>query len=274
MQRSEETEPGLKTVCVIPARLASTRLNEKPLVDVAGKPLIQRVYENIAKLRAVDEVIVAADDIRIIEVVKGFAGQAILTPKELKSGTDRVAYVCKETDADVIVNVQCDEPLVRNEMLLTGIKPFVIDPNVVMGSLKTQITFSQDLFDPNVVKVVTDSDDNALYFSRLPIPYLRDRFPEYLGTDQADDERKLASLDMIKNVYYKHLGIYFYRPDFLLQFSKMPESALERAEKLEQLRALENGFKIKVPTTEFDSIGIDTEEDLEKVRKIYQNMER
>ena len=191
----------------------------------------------------------------------------MLTPKRLKSGTDRVAYAAKDIAADIIINIQCDEPFIREEMIEAGLKPLITDTDVVMGSLRTQILSQKDLFDPNVVKVVTDGSDNALYFSRFPIPYLRERF---LKSKNINSTR----LDMNKNVYYKHLGIYFYTPDFLHKYSNMPVSYLEKAEKLEQLRVLENGYNIVVPETKFDSIGIDTKEDLQKAKKILKDVER
>jgi 3-deoxy-manno-octulosonate cytidylyltransferase (CMP-KDO synthetase) len=252
---------------VIPARLKSTRLKEKPLVEIAGAPLVKHVYENIANIKLIDEVIVAADDALIVDAVKDFGGNVMLTPKELKSGTDRVAFVSLETYADIVINVQCDEPFIKSEMIEAGLKPFMSDSGIVMGSLKTRISSKEELFDPNVVKVVTDGNDNALYFSRLPIPYIRDRF-------NSMESMNTSELDMGENIFFKHLGIYFYTPEFLHKFSKMPESYLERSERLEQLRALENGYDIVVPTTKFDSLGIDTEDDLEKARKIFKDMGR
>jgi 3-deoxy-manno-octulosonate cytidylyltransferase (CMP-KDO synthetase) len=222
------------------------------------------VYENVKKIPVIDEVVVAADDKLIVDTVKGFGGDVVLTPKELKSGTDRVAHVLKRTTADVVVNVQCDEPFIRAEMIEAGIQPFKDDPLVVMGSLKTRIMSLEELFDPNVVKVVTDNADNALYFSRLPIPYMRDKIME---------KERFAPLDLNlnKTAYFKHLGIYFYTPEFLKKFAKLPECSLERAEKLEQLRALFHGYSIKVPTTKFDSVGVDTKADLLKVRNMFKD---
>ncbi len=253
-----------KIICIIPARLKSTRLEHKPLVQINGRPLIRYVYENIANINHIDRVIVAADDDLIIDAVKSFGGDVVLTPNELKSGTDRVAHVSRELDADLIVNVQCDEPFVRGEMISAGVEPFMTRDGVVMGSLKTRITSADELFDPNVVKVVTDLDNNAIYFSRFPVPYLRDEF------SKAGDPRETKP-DLSVHSYYKHIGIYFYDPVFLQTFSKLPVSSLERAERLEQLRALESGYKIVVPTTEFDSIGVDTEEDLQRVRDIIRD---
>ncbi|MFC1855014.1 3-deoxy-manno-octulosonate cytidylyltransferase [Thermodesulfobacteriota bacterium] len=255
----------MKIVCIIPARLASTRLPNKPLLEIAGLPLILHVYNNIEKISIIDEVIVATDDKKIVEVVNSVGGNAMLTPKELSSGTDRVAFACQGKEADLIINVQGDEPFIKSEMIETGIKPFLSDDNVKMGSLKTRIKSAKELFDPNVVKVVTDKNDNALYFSRAPIPYDRDKFAG------VDDPSKL-NLGLDNNAHYKHLGIYFFRPDFLNTFSRMPASDLEKKEKLEQLRVLENGHKIVVPTTEHDSIGVDTKPDLLKVRNIFEDM--
>lgn len=261
-----EINKRLKIVCIIPARLKSTRLKDKPLVNLNKKPLIRHTYENAVNIKMIDEVIVAADDKSIVDTVKSFNGSVVLTPKGLKSGTDRVAFAARDIEADIIINIQCDEPFIRPEMIEAGLKPLINDKSIVMGSLRTRILSQKDLFDPNVVKVVTDGSDNALYFSRFPIPYLRDKFSKVKDIGS-------ARLDMNKNVYFKHLGIYFYTPDFLYKYSNMPQSRLEKAEKLEQLRVLESGYNIVVPETKFDSIGIDTKEDLQKAIKILKKVE-
>jgi 3-deoxy-manno-octulosonate cytidylyltransferase (CMP-KDO synthetase) len=262
-----EINKRLKIVCIIPARLNSTRLKNKPLVEINKKPLIRYTYENAANIGLIDKVIVAADDKLIVDAVKSFNGNVVLTPKKLKSGTDRVAFAGMNIEADIIINIQCDEPFIREDMIKTGLKPLITDTSVVMSSLRTQILSQQDLFDPNVVKVVTDGSDNALYFSRFPVPYSRERFSKVKNIN-------LTRLDMNKNIYYKHLGIYFYTPEFLHKYSNLPVSYLERTEKLEQLRVLENGYNIIVPVTKYDSIGIDTKEDLQKARKIFEDIER
>lgn len=235
---------------IIPARHASTRLPGKPLLDIAGKPMIQRVYERAKEAELVDRVIVATDDKRILEVVKHFGGEAVMTSASHRSGTDRLAEVAEGLESDIIVNVQGDEPLIEPGMIDEAIRPLMEDSSIVMGSLKAEIRDERELNNPNVVKVVVDRNDFALYFSRYPIPYLRDE-PLSLLTGR-----------------FKHIGLYVYRREFLLRYAGMPQTPLEEAEKLEQLRALENGYRIKVPTTRFQSIGVDTEEDLERVRKI------
>lgn len=236
---------------IIPARYSSTRLPGKPLLDIAGKPMIQHVYERAQRAELVKGVIVATDDTRILDAVKGFGGEALMTSDAHKSGTDRLAEVAKGLKSDIIVNIQGDEPLIEPAMIDEAIRPLVEDSSIVMGSLKAEIRDGAELNNPNVVKVVVDRNDFALYFSRYPVPYFRDASPLSLLTG-----------------HFKHIGIYVYRSDFLLQYATMPQTPLEEAEKLEQLRALENGYRIKVPTTRFQSIGVDTEEDLDRVRRI------
>lgn len=240
---------------IIPARYASTRLPGKPLLDIAGKPMIQHVYERAKKAGFVNKVIVATDDKRIFDCVEDFGGEAAMTSSSHKSGTDRLAEVARHLKSDIIVNVQGDEPLLEPEMVDEALRPFYNDVSIVMGSLKSEIRNESELNNPNIVKVVVDKNDFALYFSRYPIPYLRDgsRFTAHGSR------------------HYKHIGLYVYLRDFLLGYSEMPQTPLEEAEKLEQLRALENGYRIKVPTTRFQSIGVDTEEDLERVRRILES---
>lgn len=236
---------------VIPARYASTRLPGKPLLDIAGKPMIQYVYERAQKAELVNRVIVATDDRRILDAVKGFGGEVIMTSEMHQSGTDRLAEVARTLESDIIVNVQGDEPLIEPAMIDEAVRPLMDDISIVMGSLKVEIRDEAELNNPNVVKVVVDRNDFALYFSRFPIPYFRDASPLSLLTG-----------------HFKHIGLYVYRRGFLLEYAGMPQTPLEEAEKLEQLRALENGYRIKVPTTRLQSIGVDTEEDLEKVRRL------
>lgn len=236
---------------IIPARYASTRLPGKPLLDISGKPMVQHVYERAKKAELVSRVIVATDDRRIFDAVERFGGRAVMTSESHKSGTDRLAEVAKGLDSDMIVNIQGDEPLIEPGMIDDAIRPLMEDGSIVMGSLKAEIRDETELNNPNVVKVVVDRNDFALYFSRYPIPYIRDDSPLSLLTGR-----------------FKHIGLYVYRRDFLLEYAGMPQTPLEEAEKLEQLRALENGYRIKVPTTRYQSIGVDTEEDLERVRRL------
>ncbi|MBI3753555.1 MAG: 3-deoxy-manno-octulosonate cytidylyltransferase [Deltaproteobacteria bacterium] len=239
----------MDVVAIIPARYGSTRLEGKPLLDIAGKPMVRHVYERAKKARLVNDVIVATDDRRIFDVVKKFGGAAVMTSASHKSGTDRLAEAAANIKCDVVVNVQGDEPLVEPEMIDEAVKPLVDDSEVYMATLKTKISDAEELNSPNVVKVVTDKNGFALYFSRYPIPYVREQ-------------------GQGKNIHYKHIGLYVYRKDFLLKFAQMKPTPLEEAEKLEQLRVLENGYKIKVVETRYNSIGVDTMEDLERVRRM------
>lgn len=232
----------MKKVAVIPARYSSSRFPGKPLVDICGKPMIQWVYERVSKVEEIDQVVVATDDERIYEVVQEFGGCVIMTG-ECSCGTERVYQTCKEIDADVVINVQGDEPLIKIEMIQGLIHAFE-DETVQMVTLKKRITNEEEINNVNVVKVITDNQENAIYFSRYPIPYVRE-----------NQEIEI----------YKHIGIYGYRKTFLEKFISLPQGLLERAESLEQLRAIENGYKIKVVTTEFQSVGVDCPEDIEKV---------
>ena len=242
-------------VGIIPARYGSTRLPAKPLVDLCGKPMIQHVYERASQASLVDEIIVATDDDRIVAAVRGFGGNAIMTPADLRSGTDRIALVAKELrHADIIVNIQGDEPLIIPAMIDEAVRPLMNDGSIVVGTVVKKIEQSEEIVNPSVVKVVLDEEHNALYFSRSPIPYLRDNGP-------------VESWHR-RHTYFKHFGLYVFRRDFLLKYAQWKESTLEQMEKLEQLRILEHGFNIKATITEYDSVPVDTADDAEKVRKI------
>lgn len=241
----------MKVTVIIPSRYGSSRLEGKPLADIAGKPMIQHVYERSSEASGVDDVLVATDDERILSAVKGFGGKAVMTSADHQTGTDRLAEVAASLDSDLIVNVQGDEPLISPRMIEEAIAPLIEDPSIKMGTLKAVLSNSEDLYDSAVAKLVVDKDDFALYFSRSPIPYLRE------DGDAASD-----------TVYYKHIGLYVYDRQFLLHYAGMPQTPLEKAERLEQLRALENGYRIKAVTTEEQSIGVDTPEGLEKVRAL------
>ncbi|HEX9024692.1 MAG TPA: 3-deoxy-manno-octulosonate cytidylyltransferase [Geobacteraceae bacterium] len=245
----------MKITAIIPARFASTRFAGKALADILGKPMVQHVYERTAKATLVSEVIVATDDERIAAAVHAFGGNAEMTDKNHETGTDRLAEVAGRLDSDIIVNVQGDEPLIEPAMIDEAIKPLIEDREIVMGTLKCRIRNLHDFLSPNVVKVVTDRFGFALYFSRSPLPNFRDKW-----NDLKDE--KFASGKLL---CYKHVGLYVYRRPFLLKFAGTPPTFLEMAEKLEQLRALENGFRIKVVETEYETIGVDTPTDLEKV---------
>jgi 3-deoxy-manno-octulosonate cytidylyltransferase (CMP-KDO synthetase) len=245
----------MKITAIIPARYASVRFEGKALADILGKPMVQHVYERTAMASLVSEVIVATDDERIAVAVSAFGGRAEITDKGHETGTDRLAEVAARLDSDLIVNVQGDEPLIEPDMIDEAIRPLVDDPSIEMGTLKSQINTLHDFLSPNVVKVVTDKMGFALYFSRSPLPNYRDKW------NDLKDEKFSAGVILS----YKHVGLYVYRREFLIQYSKMPPTPLELAEKLEQLRVLENGYRIRVVETEHETIGVDTPGDLEKV---------
>ncbi len=244
----------MKVIGIIPSRYNSSRFKGKALSDICGKPMIQHVYERAKKARLLDELIVATDDKRIYNAVMKFGGKVVLTKKH-NSGTDRIAEAAEKIKADIIVNIQGDEPLISSRMIDSAIGFFKMDKPAVMGTIKKEITSPDELYNPNIVKVVTDNNNSALYFSRRPIPFLRD-----------SNEKKMAVLP--QKTYYKHIGLYLYKRPFLLKFAKMKQTSLEKKERLEQLRALENGYKVKVYETKYDTIGVDTSEDLEMVKKM------
>lgn len=235
---------SMKFLGVIPARYGSTRFEGKPLELIHGKTMIEWVYKRTL-LSNLDKVVVATDDERIEKVVKSFGGEVIMTSKSHETGTDRIAEVAKVyNDFDVIVNVQGDEPLIESSMINSLMEPFNNEPNLKMATLKYRLDSMEDVDNTNNVKVITDKNDYAMYFSRSPIP-----FPRKLN----------------ENIYFKHIGVYAYKKDFVLEYAKMPQTALEVSESLEQLRVLENGYKIKVIETKHKVLGVDTPEDLVKV---------
>ena len=239
----------MKSICVIPARYSSTRLPGKPLKDICGKPMICRVWERASKAQSVAEVIVATDDERILQAVEKYSGRAVMTRADHKTGTDRLAEVAEKfPDADVIVNVQGDEPLIEPALIDKLVAEFANDDELQMATVATELTEADEMQNPNNVKVVFDKNDNALYFSRSLIPY-----PRNAGKSQV----------------LKHIGIYAYRRNFLLAYAKMEPTPLEQSESLEQLRALENGYKIRVIKSDCRFVGVDTEDDLKLVNEIY-----
>ncbi len=242
---------------VIPARYASQRLPAKPLVDLLGKTMIQRVYEQAKKASLLDRVLVATDDERIANVVRGFGGEAVMTSPAIKSGSDRVATVADQVGGDIIVNVQGDEPLIDPHMIDQTVQLLLDDPSASMGTLAKQIRLADELLNPGVVKVIFNRSMEALYFSRSIIPYVR---------DQKDVSKWLEH-----HTFFKHIGLYVYRREFLAAYSRLPEGVLERAEQLEQLRVLENGYRIKIGITEYDSIPIDTKDDIMRVIALLQS---
>jgi 3-deoxy-manno-octulosonate cytidylyltransferase (CMP-KDO synthetase) len=219
--------------------------------------MIQWVHERTRRSKLVNRVIVATDDERILSAVKSFGGEAMMTSPQHATGTDRIAEVAKSIDCDIVVNVQGDEPLIRPEMIDEAIVPLVQDASIPMGTLCRRIEAREEAFDPNVVKVVFDKNGLALYFSRAPIPWDRDAWAGKSSWKELSLEGPL----------YKHIGLYVYRRDFLLEYAAMPRTALEAAEKLEQLRALENGHRIKVAVTRYESFGVDIPGDLGKILK-------
>jgi 3-deoxy-manno-octulosonate cytidylyltransferase (CMP-KDO synthetase) len=234
------------TVAVILARYASSRFPGKALANIAGRPMIEHVYRRAASARHIDAVLVATDDPRIADAVTGFGGDVRLTRSDHVSGTDRLAEVAAHLDCDLVVNVQGDEPLIEPDAIDAAIDPFRDDEALTMSTLCTRLLEAGEASNPNVVKVVSDVRGFALYFSRSPIPY-----------PQRGGERP-----------YKHLGLYVYRREFLRRIAALEPTPLERTESLEQLRVLEHGFSIKVIETAHDSIGVDTPEDLERVRRL------
>jgi len=241
---SSRTSAAFRIVAVIPARYHSTRLPGKALADIAGRPMIEHVYRRARRALGVTDVIVATDDQRILEAVAGFGGTAVMTSPHHRTGTDRVAEVARDLDCDILINVQGDEPLILPAMIEQVIAPLRMD-GVVMSTLRRAITDPEDVHNPNVVKVVVDRNDDALYFSRATIPH----------------PRSGASAP------FKHVGLYGYRRRFLLELTTLPQTPLEVAESLEQLRALEHGFRIRTPETVHDSLGVDTPEDLTRARR-------
>lgn len=237
----------MKILCVIPARYDSTRFPGKALADINGKPMIQWCYESSLKSKLIDKLIVATDDKRIFDAVKKFGGEVVMTSKKHRSGTDRIAEAAKKFKCDIVVNVQGDEPFIDYRTIDKTIDALRKDKNAQVSTVAKKITDKKEINNPNTVKVVFDNDFNALYFSRSVIPYDRD------GNGKAS--------------YYRHYGLYIYRKDYLMKITKLPESPLEKTEKLEQLRVLENGGKIKIVLTNKDSVSIDTPEDLNKVLK-------
>ena len=235
---------------VIPARYGSTRLPAKALAMIHGKPMIQHVYERCLKTKLLSEVLVATDDKRIFDTVINFGGNVVMTSKKHKSGTDRIGEAVKNIKCDIVVNIQGDEPMIASNNIDKAIKPLIQDKNINVSTLCIKISDKKEISNPNVVKVVLDSNSNALYFSRSVIPYNRDN---------------------TKAAHHKHIGLYVYRKDYLMKLIKMKPSKLELTEKLEQLRVLESGEKIKVIETKIDSHSVDTHADLRKIRKLIKS---
>jgi 3-deoxy-manno-octulosonate cytidylyltransferase (CMP-KDO synthetase) len=235
-------------VAVIPARYQSTRLPGKPLADIGGRPMVEHVYRRACEARTLSRVLVATDDLRVFETVRAFGGEVVMTSPLHRTGGDRVAEVAAGLSETLIVNVQGDEPLIAPGMIDAAVLACAASPDVVMSTVRRAITDPHDLDNPAVVKVVTDVSGRALYFTRSRVPFPRDA--------------ETATL------CYKHIGLYVYRREFLLHLSRLAPTPLERAESLEQLRALEHGFPIVTVETTTDVMGVDTPDDLERVRRV------
>jgi len=241
-----------KVIVVIPARYGSTRLPGKPLVSLAGKPMVQRVYERAKLAKRVHRVIVATDDDRIVKAVEAFGGEARMTRTDHRTGTERVAEVAAHVESEVFVNVQGDEPLLDPVAVDRAVGSLLEQPAASISTVATPIKTPADIMDPNVVKTVLDFDGNALYFSRAPIPWVRD------------------TASKVHVHYWKHLGIYVFQRDALLEYPTLPQGELERIEQLEQLRWMENGWKIRVVEVEHDAVSVDVLEDVARVEKLLQ----
>lgn len=261
----------MASIVIIPARYSSTRFPGKPLALLKGIPVIQHVYQNSMNSRLADDVVVATDSEAIFEKVLSFGGKAVMTSPDHASGTDRIAEVSRLMNYDIIVNVQGDEPLIKHEMI-DDVISVLDDPRASIGTLCIRIKNSRDIFDPNVVKVVFNREGFALYFSRAPIPYHRDLFSAKVQKRKSADGRDVLTFELpdfstSELLMFKHIGIYSYRRDVLTRLSELAPSPLEHIEKLEQLRAIEEGFAIKVKETINETFGVDTPEDLERIEK-------
>jgi 3-deoxy-manno-octulosonate cytidylyltransferase (CMP-KDO synthetase) len=251
----------LKIVAIIPARFASTRLPGKPLSDILGKPMIQHVHERVARVRRIARVLVATDDERIARAVRAFGGEAVMTSADHATGTDRLAEAARGLEADVVVNVQGDEPLIDPLWIEAALEPMARDAALPIATLSLPIRSLDEMLSPSVVKVVMDRQGDALYFSRSPIPLVRQ--------GASSDLRAAAAAAVARGLARKHVGLYAYRREALLRFASLPPAAIEEAEGLEQLRALSNGLRIRVVAIEGESgPAVDTPEDLARVRSL------
>jgi 3-deoxy-manno-octulosonate cytidylyltransferase (CMP-KDO synthetase) len=256
-KKNKSSEPLV--VGIIPARYASQRLPAKLTLEIDGKSILQRTYESALNSKLVDEILIAVDDNRLAELCESFGAKYFITPANLNSGSDRVAYVVKNfVNAEIVVNIQGDEPFLNSKNIDKAIEPLLFDSKVQVSTIINPITDYKDLENPSVVKVVFDYENFALYFSRSIIPFIRDA----------------KSLKQIINsgLYFKHIGLYAYRKNALLRFTSYGQTDLEKAEKLEQLRIIEMGMKIKVVQTDYPSISIDTIEDLKLAKKYFNKI--
>lgn len=238
----------MEVIGVIPARYASTRLESKVLALIYGKPMIQHVWERAKQALLLDDLIIACDDERVMNAAKEFGANAVMTSKDHATGTDRISEVVNPLDVKIVINIQGDEPLIHPTMIDGVARALLDDKSLTMATVMTRIEEAHLKNDPNTVKVVVDKNNFALYFSRSAIPH------------------HPANSEVKSPVYYKHIGLYGYTKDFLFIYKNLPPSTLEKTERLEQLRVLENGFRIKAIETKYDTISVDTPEDLEKVK--------
>jgi 3-deoxy-manno-octulosonate cytidylyltransferase (CMP-KDO synthetase) len=236
---------------VIPARYGSTRFEGKVIKDLCGKPVIQHVYERAKKAKLLDDLIIAADDDRVVKVIESFGGKCVFTSKSHSTGTDRLAEVVNQLDVKIVVNIQGDEPLINPILIDDLVRVMKTNPDIGMATVVKKSYSEEEFRSPDVVKAILNKNDEALYFSRQPIPVFLKPAP---GGDW----------------FYKHIGIYAYNKDFLFTFKKLPVSYLEKNERLEQLRALEHGYKIKAIETKYETVGVDTPEDLELAKVFLQ----
>lgn len=238
----------MNVIGVIPARYSSTRFEGKVLADIQGKPMLQHVWERAKQALTLDSLIIACDHEAVARAAQNFGAKVVMTSKSHTCGTDRISEVVNPLDVKIIINIQGDEPLIQPLMIDNVAGALLKDSSLNMATVMKKIDDLADVNDPNVVKVVVDKDNFALYFSRAPIPFFA------------------GNSELAKPLYYKHIGLYGYTKDFLFTYKNLPVSDLEKAERLEQLRVLQEGFRIKVIETKYDTVGVDTPEDLEKVK--------
>ena len=248
----------MTVVAIIPARYGSTRFPGKPLATIGGKPMVQHVYESASRPPGLDQVLVATDDRRILETVRGFGGEAVLTSIDHASGTDRLAEVAKKIKSQWVINVQGDLPFIRPQTITRTLRALQREHSIVMGTARVPIFSKGELLNPNVVKVVTDAEGFALYFSRAPIPYRR-----------APQAQNMKGREVLG---HRHLGIYVYRRDFLLKLSRLRPVPLELTEGLEQLRPMSHGYRIRVVDVDENSVEVDTPEDLKRAEKYLKKL--
>jgi 3-deoxy-manno-octulosonate cytidylyltransferase (CMP-KDO synthetase) len=240
----------MKIIAVIPARLSSTRLKDKVLLDICGKPMIQHVYNAISKSKVIDEIHIATDSTQVMDISKTFCENVHMTSETCNSGTERISELIKQLkDVDIIVNIQGDEPLIDSEAVDEAIKDFLNSDQCEIGTMATSFSSKDEFLDPNKVKVISDKRNKAIYFSRSPIPYNRES-------------------ESVPSNAYLHVGVYIYKYAFLEKYNDLDDSLLESYEKLEQLRFIENGYSIHVSKSDYRSFGVDTEADLKEIRKI------